>query len=89
MEAFRCHVCGCGLAEPPWGEGGTDPTWDICPCCGCEFDYEDATADGVLRHREHWLASGGKWFNEKLKPQNWQLAEQVKRIPTRLPAGIT
>jgi hypothetical protein len=84
----HCHVCGWGLAEPPWGDTGTDPSWCICGCCGCEFGYEDCQASGVLAYRQRWLAAGATWFNPKDRPAGWNLEEQLRHIPTELPAGI-
>lgn len=56
-----CRVCGYEPTDAPWGPDGTDPSWEICPCCGVEFGYEDATASGVVRFREQWLGAGAPW----------------------------
>jgi hypothetical protein len=82
-----CHICGYDIGEPPWGESGTDPTFIICECCGCEFGYHDATLTALKRYRERWLGGGAKWrYGER--PQEWNLDEQLARVPTALPPGI-
>jgi hypothetical protein len=77
-----CHVCGYDIGEPPWGRSGTDPTFIICECCGCEFGYHDATLTALERHREKWLS------NAQERPSGWNLDEQLARIPKVLPPGI-
>lgn len=84
----RCHVCGFDAGEPPWGESECDPTFNICECCGVEFGYEDHLMSGVLRCRKRWIESGGIWFRPKAKPSNWDMAEQIKKIPSDVPIGI-
>ena len=75
LDMARCHICGWELDEAPWGETGTDPTWLICDCCGCEFGYEDATEMSALAFRQRWLKAGAKWFQAKNQPKSWNLAE--------------
>lgn len=88
MDEIRCRVCGWVLAEPPWGEDGRSPSYEICSCCGCEFGYEDCRASGILTYRKKWIDSGGVWFSPKDKPEGWSLEDQLKQIPEELPAGI-
>jgi len=39
---FPCPICGFpDLDEPPYDSDGENPSFDICPCCGIEFGYED------------------------------------------------
>lgn len=80
---YRCRVCGFLQDELPWGESEDLPTFNICPCCGVEFGYEDATLYGIRRYRKLWLSGGAKWFNPKLQPKDWTLELQLKGIPTR------
>jgi hypothetical protein len=47
----------------------------ICECCGCEYGYTDHPA-----YRERWLSKGAKWSEEKYKPANWNLEEQLLHI---------
>ena len=79
-EKYICPVCGYDrLEEYP------DLSYEICPCCGVEygfddFDFENLTFDTV---RNKWLSEGAKWFMKKEKPKNWDLEEQLKNL--RLP----
>jgi hypothetical protein len=84
----RCHVCGFDVGEPPWGETGRDPTFLICPCCGCAFGYEDRLASGVVRHRQRWSDAGFKWFRDDARPAGWSAEPQIRQLPRELPAGI-
>lgn len=78
---FACRVCGLLHPEPPWGLSGNDPSYEICPCCGVEFGYEDCTKIGVLSYRKRWLDSGGHWKFKKLQPSDWNMDEQMSQIP--------
>jgi hypothetical protein len=81
MKRYTCHVCGYpDLEEAPWGEDGISPTYNICPCCGVEFGYEDCQAEALLTYRSEWIKKGANWFDSSLKPNNWSLKEQLKRI---------
>ncbi|WP_320669551.1 hypothetical protein [Patulibacter defluvii] len=77
----RCRVCGLAQSTPPWGEGGRTPTYEYCPCCGTEFDYQDATLVAVLRQRRAWLSAGGAWSDPNAMPVGWRLDEQLRAIP--------
>ncbi|UFH53658.1 hypothetical protein [Spirosoma sp. KNUC1025] len=77
---YLCKVCGFEQLDPPWGEDGRTPTFEICVCCGTEFGYEDATLQGVLKYREKWLKQGAKWYDESYKPANWSLSDQLNRV---------
>ena len=78
---LACRVCGKLQYDPPWGEDGQCPTYDICDCCGVEFGYGDCTLKAVRAFRERWLANGANWKYLKEKPTNWSLEEQLKQIP--------
>jgi hypothetical protein len=81
MHKYTCQVCGYPeLEEAPWGEDGKTASFNICPCCGVEFGYEDITEEGMSNFRNKWIGSGGKWFNEKMRPENWDMKEQLKNI---------
>ncbi|MBB3644210.1 putative amidophosphoribosyltransferase [Rhizobium sp. BK619] len=75
-----CRVCGYELSAPPWGDDGNSPTWEICPCCGTEFGYEDCTPASARNKRQQWISGGMKWFNQKEKPENWSFEEQVMNV---------
>ncbi len=81
---YICRVCGLDLSEyysdPPWDPEGYG-SQDICPCCGVQFGYQDSWLKGIKKHRTDWLAEGGNWRDPELKPENWSLEEQMKKIP--------
>ncbi|MEM5370068.1 hypothetical protein V4C53_29075 [Paraburkholderia azotifigens] len=81
MHKNNCRVCGYELAYPPWGDDGEDPSWEICPCCGTEFGYEDCTPVSAKRKREQWIAAGCPWFDRKKKSLDWDLKRQCEHIP--------
>ncbi len=76
-----CRVCGYVNETPPWGEDGETPSFEICPCCGVEFGYEDATPQAVRAYRTKWLANGARWFTPELRPADWDLEAQMAKIP--------
>lgn len=78
---FACRVCGNLQLDPPWGEDGDSPNFDICDCCGVEFGYGDCTLKAVRASREQWLKNGAIWKNSKYKPVDWIFEEQMKNIP--------
>jgi hypothetical protein len=84
VNTFACPVCGYpGLDEPPWAEDS--PSYDICPCCGVEFGYDDfAAGDADLRparHRElrrRWIDAGRPWWSQsRPPPPGWDPARQL------------
>jgi len=81
MIEHHCRVCGLYIEDPPWGEDNRTPSYDICPCCGMEFGFEDYRLDLVRQYRQQWLDGGAGWFEKKEKPPNWDLTEQMKNIP--------
>lgn len=76
-----CRVCGLKQSEPPWGEDGESPTFEICDCCGVEFGYEDNTYASTLKFRKKWLKEGAHWFHSENKPKKWTLEKQLTHIP--------
>lgn len=81
MQSKNCRVCGLGFLESPWGQDGQTPSWEVCPCCGTEFGYEDCTLIGVRSQRNRWLASGAKWVDKTKAPDDWSLEKQIAAIP--------
>ena len=81
----------CGKVQddpPPGGNDGKCPTYDICECCGVEFEYEDCTLKAIQASRERWLANGAEWKYSEEKPINWSLEEQMKNIPIEYKQGL-
>jgi len=57
------------------------PTFNICPCCGVEFGYEDMTVQSAKKFRDKWICEGMKWFRHECMPESWSWDEQKKSIP--------
>jgi hypothetical protein len=59
-QAYVCPVCGYpDLNEPVYDSFGC-ASYNICPCSGTEFGYDDSTvAHSDLR--EKWVSEGMKW----------------------------
>jgi len=78
-KAFSCPVCGFGqLLEPPYDKSG-GASFEICPSCGTEFGYDDATKSHA-ELRKAWLAAGSPWWSRvNPPPPNWDPAEQLRR----------
>ncbi len=61
-----CPVCGYGLGFEPWTD--ESPSYEICPSCGIQFGYTDASPEGAAgrtrRHaewRHRWIEEGMLW----------------------------
>ena len=84
----KCPVCGYGgLLEAPFDDAGA-PSYEICPCCGTEFGYQDAkTPHAVLRQK--WIAKGSPWHSRvKHAPPGWDPAVQLRSVtPDGVGAG--
>ena len=76
-----CRVCGLRQPTPPWGADGRAASFDFCACCGVQFGYQDATPAATKKYREGWLAKGSPWFDSSAKPADWDISEQMKKIP--------
>lgn len=80
-KKYLCPVCGFdGLKEPPFNDHN-EPSHEVCPCCGFEFGFDDASSQGTLNvFRKHWIENGAQWFMPNLKPANWDLQKQLKNL---------
>ena len=79
MKNYLCPICGYkGLKEDPgpvpekWG------TFEICPCCGWEFGYDNPIR--IVEYRKDWLSNGAEWFCPNERPYTWSIVDQLKRI---------
>jgi RimJ/RimL family protein N-acetyltransferase len=72
-----CSICGLLQDEKPYDSFGC-PTHNICPCCGSEFGYEDCTVKSLLSNRQKWIDNGKNWFDQDLKPENWNFEKQFE-----------
>jgi hypothetical protein len=75
-RTFACPVCGfAGLDEAAYDEQG-NASFGICPCCGTEFGYDDATA-GHAELRARWIQAGKRWWSERGPPPDWDADAQL------------
>ena len=77
---YVCRVCGYINYEITC-EKGIYPTYNICPCCGVEFGYEDIDLASIRKYRENWINSGCNWFLDAGIKKDWNFLEQLKNIP--------
>lgn len=64
MKYYTCPVCGySAMPDPP-------KDFNICPCCGTEFEYHDARRSHE-ELRQEWLRQGARWFSEATPPPEW------------------
>lgn len=76
-QIYVCSVCRYpDLDEPAYDSFGC-ASYNICPCCGTEFGYDDSTtAHSDLR--EKWVSEGMQWWSKhKLKPNGWDPVRQL------------
>lgn len=60
------------------------PTYYICPSCGTEFGYHDATKS-FDEIRAVWLASGGLWSDANIaQPLDWSAYEQITKAGLKI-----
>lgn len=76
-----CRVCGLIQLDSPWGDDGKSPNFEICPCCGVEFGYEDCLVEGIKKFRNNWVANDMRWNEPIKKPKNWSFVEQYQNVP--------
>lgn len=78
ISSFICPVCGYpDLDEAAYDSYGC-ATYNICPCCGTEFGYDDSEISHFSL-RQRWITNGMKWWSEHLPPpDNWSPIQQLK-----------
>lgn len=80
LNKYLCPVCGYDQLEtPPKDEFGCS-TFEICPCCGTEFGYDDSNKS-YLELRKEWVNAGAKWFSDYNRPsEGWNPYKQLKKV---------
>jgi hypothetical protein len=73
-----CPVCGYPkLAESPYDKTGC-ASFEICPSCGTEFGYHDASKSHD-ELRRLWLAAGAPWRSRAMAPPtDWSAVNQLR-----------
>jgi hypothetical protein len=75
-----CRVCGYEPVDPPWGGDGRSPGFEMCPSCGVEWGYQDATVKGALRYRLAWVQSGAAWFDPGVPHDNLSVEARLRNV---------
>lgn len=77
VRNYECPVCGYpDLTEPPFVGG--EASFEICPCCGVEFGYQD-TGRTHAQLRKQWIDSGMPWHSRAQGPStSWDPKEQLR-----------
>ena len=80
-ETHKCLVCGFGgLYDPPlFGGAGS---YEICPCCGFQFGYDDEDQGWTFEAwRDRWVAGGMTWRSQsRSAPEGWDPNDQLQRL---------
>jgi hypothetical protein len=71
---YICPVCGFdNLADAP-------ANFTICPCCGTEFEFDDAFVTHA-ELRASWLRNGARWWSPAdRQPENWDPYVQLNNL---------
>ena len=77
-EHYTCPVCGYQHLDEAAYDGFGCASYNICPCCGTEFGYDDSKiAHAELRKR--WVSDGMQWWSKhQIKPDDWDPIKQPK-----------
>ena len=74
-----CPICGWPeLHEPPRNDFG-GASFEICPCCGFEFGFDDDD-QGVTyeQARKRWSGGGMQWWSpSRPAPAPWNATRQL------------
>lgn len=71
---YTCPVCGYNELELPPAD------FAICPSCGTEFGYHDATAS-IEELRQRWIGRDMPWTSQALpRPPAWDPWTQLWRV---------
>jgi len=79
MEKNFCPVCGFDQLKERVNNNSS--SYEICPCCGFEFGFDDdLKGNNYEIYRENWIEDGAQWFIKKQRPENWSLKQQLLNI---------
>lgn len=79
---YTCPVCGYPrLTEPPRGTNGGG-SYEICPCCGFQFGYDDDDAGITFSEwRARWIENNMAWWSgSQARPDGWDPAQQLRSL---------
>jgi hypothetical protein len=74
----KCPVCGYADLSHPAYNGYGSPSFEICPCCGVQFGYQDCSFPHAVL-RGIWLAAGAIWDSDVIRPlEGWDARKQLR-----------
>jgi hypothetical protein len=75
-----CPVCGYNeLPKPAYDHSGY-ASFEICPCCGTQFGYQDARRPHESLRAE-WVAKGLPWHSRVFpQPPGWDPEKQLRFV---------
>jgi hypothetical protein len=81
---YICPVCGYpDLDEAPY-DAQSNPSYNICSCCGFEYGFDDGSKKNTFKEfREKWIYEGCNWFTKEKKPIGWSLEKQLLNIKNK------
>ncbi len=72
-----CPVCGYTHLPDPAYDDALVASFEICPCCGTQFGYDDAITP-YSHLREKWIHAGSPWTSESIAPpEGWDASKQL------------
>lgn len=82
--SYLFPVCGYpGLEEPPYDEVGCS-SFGMCPSCGTQFGYDDATS-AHADLRKLWISKGMLWWSKaQASPSGWDPVRQLQAVEKRI-----
>ena len=78
-----CPVCGYpDLEKPPYWPDGQTTQYEICPCCGFEFGFDDQDrGETFVSYREKWIRGGRQWWAaSEPPPTGWDPVLQLQNL---------
>lgn len=71
---YHCPLCGWGPRKEAYSSvAELRVSYDICECCGCEYGHDDNE-----EYYAEWVAGDMDWFDERSRPEGWNIDEQSK-----------
>jgi hypothetical protein len=62
---------------PPYSVYFGMPSYEVCPCCGYEFGFDDEPGTADPQSFEQYLFEC-RWLDERRRPVDWSIANQLR-----------
>lgn len=67
--------------QPPYCTHFGCPSYELCPCCGFEYGFDDEPGSGAgvsfEDYLSEWVNNGCAWFIPSQQPSGWSLKTQL------------